>query len=98
MASKTSTTTGSASCCRGRAAVIPNPTCPCLNSKTLESQVNLGWHPKAEQMLWQPSLQAKRSQNGALNVRDTWQAKQRYLDQFLTLLADRAPSRHLPDS
>lgn len=55
-------------------------------------QVNLGWHPKAEQVLWQPSLQeTKRSQNGALNVRYAWQRKQRYLDEFLTLLADRAP-------
>jgi hypothetical protein len=35
--------------------------------------------------------ETKRSQNGALNVRYTWQAKQRYLDQFLSLLADRAP-------
>jgi DNA repair photolyase len=55
-------------------------------------QTNLGWHPKAEQVLWQPSLQeTKRSQNGTLNIRYTWQAKQRYLEQFLSLIADRAP-------
>ncbi|MGV9456740.1 spore photoproduct lyase family protein [Streptomyces sp. NPDC003635] len=33
-------------------------------------EVNLGWHPRAEDVLWQPGLQqAKRSENGALNVR-----------------------------
>ncbi|MEV4704492.1 spore photoproduct lyase family protein [Actinoplanes sp. NPDC049316] len=33
-------------------------------------EVNLGWHPKAEELLWRPELQqVKRSQNGALNVR-----------------------------
>ncbi|OII63003.1 MULTISPECIES: spore photoproduct lyase family protein [unclassified Streptomyces] len=32
--------------------------------------VNLGWHPRAEDVLWRPELQqAKRSENGALNVR-----------------------------
>ncbi|MFI0510795.1 spore photoproduct lyase family protein [Streptomyces sp. WSLK1-5] len=33
-------------------------------------EVNLGWHPRAEDVLWQPDLQqGKRSQNGADNVR-----------------------------
>ncbi|WP_320781235.1 spore photoproduct lyase family protein [Streptomyces sp. CRN 30] len=33
-------------------------------------EVNLGWHPRAEDVLWQPDIQqAKRSQNGARNVR-----------------------------
>ncbi|MFI9615757.1 spore photoproduct lyase family protein [Streptomyces sp. NPDC052023] len=33
-------------------------------------EVNLGWHPRAEDVLWRPDLQqAKRSENGALNVR-----------------------------
>lgn len=33
-------------------------------------QVNLGWHPRAEDLLWQPELQqGKRSQNGAANIR-----------------------------
>jgi hypothetical protein len=32
--------------------------------------VNLGWHPKAEEVLWRPDLQqAKRSQTGGWNVR-----------------------------
>jgi hypothetical protein len=33
-------------------------------------EVNLGWHPRAEAMLWVPRLQeTKRSENGADNVR-----------------------------
>jgi DNA repair photolyase len=33
-------------------------------------EVNLGWHPKAEQLLWRPGLQQpKRSQTGGWNVR-----------------------------
>lgn len=33
-------------------------------------EVNLGWHPKAEDALWRPELQqAKRSQSGMWNVR-----------------------------
>jgi len=33
-------------------------------------EINLGWHPKAEELLWRPDLQqVKRSENGALNVR-----------------------------
>jgi spore photoproduct lyase family protein len=33
-------------------------------------EVNLGWHPKAEQLLWRPDLQQpKRSQTGGWNVR-----------------------------
>lgn len=33
-------------------------------------EVNLGWHPRAEEVLWQPGLQeVKRSENGAVNVR-----------------------------
>ena len=55
-------------------------------------EVNLGWHPKAEEVLWQPRLQeTKRSQNGALNVRYAWRAKQGYVDQLLALIAERAP-------
>ncbi|MET9800889.1 spore photoproduct lyase family protein [Streptomyces sp. NPDC006368] len=33
-------------------------------------EVNLGWHPRAEDLLWRPDLQqAKRSENGSWNVR-----------------------------
>ena len=33
-------------------------------------EVNLGWHPRGEQLIWRPDLQQpKRSQSGQLNVR-----------------------------
>jgi DNA repair photolyase len=33
-------------------------------------EVNLGWHPKAEELLWRPEIQQpKRSQTGGWNVR-----------------------------
>jgi spore photoproduct lyase family protein len=55
-------------------------------------EVNLGWHPKAEELLWQPRIQEpKRSQNGAVNVRYAWRDKQRHVEQLLALIAERAP-------
>ncbi|SEP79537.1 spore photoproduct lyase family protein [Microlunatus flavus] len=55
-------------------------------------EVNLGWHAKAEDLLWQPRLQeTKRSQNGQLNVRYAWRAKQGYVEQLLALIEERAP-------
>ncbi|WP_305784468.1 spore photoproduct lyase family protein [Symbioplanes lichenis] len=43
-------------------------------------QVNLGWHPKAEDVLWRPDLQqGKRSENGAWNVRYRTGEKGRYV-------------------
>jgi len=55
-------------------------------------EVNLGWHHKAEELLWRPELQEpKRSQTGGLNVRYAAGRKGHYVDQFLELLAARAP-------
>ncbi|GMA32882.1 spore photoproduct lyase family protein [Litorihabitans aurantiacus] len=55
-------------------------------------EVNLGWHPRAEDVLWRPDLQEEKvSQNGATNVRYRWQDKQRHVAQLLDLLARRAP-------
>ncbi|WP_067499750.1 spore photoproduct lyase family protein [Actinoplanes sp. TFC3] len=43
-------------------------------------QVNLGWHPRAEDVLWRPDLQQpKRSENGAINVRYRTGEKGRYV-------------------
>ncbi len=55
-------------------------------------EVNLGWHPQAENLLWRPDIQEfKVSQNGMRNVRyrAAWKAvwKQRLLD----LIAQRTP-------
>lgn len=55
-------------------------------------EVNLGWHPQAENLLWRPDIQEfKVSQNGMRNVRyrAAWKSvwKQRLLDQ----IAQRTP-------
>ncbi len=54
--------------------------------------INLGWHPRGEQVLWQPEIQQrKRSQSGQWNVRYRTGLKQRYVEQFTQLLATRLP-------
>ncbi|MEG9249508.1 spore photoproduct lyase family protein [Arthrobacter sp. Soc17.1.1.1] len=55
-------------------------------------EVNLGWHPQAEEILWRPDLQeTKQSQNGFTNVRYIAYEKRGYLDGFLRLAADELP-------
>ncbi|MFF5644690.1 spore photoproduct lyase family protein [[Kitasatospora] papulosa] len=55
-------------------------------------EVNLGWHPRAEELLWQPAAQeTKRSENGALNIRYAREIKQRSLTRIRELLAAHAP-------
>jgi spore photoproduct lyase len=55
-------------------------------------EVNLGWHPQAEEILWRPDLQeTKRSQNGFANVRYIAYEKRGYLDEFLRLAASELP-------
>ncbi len=55
-------------------------------------EVNLGWHPKAEDLLWRPSMQErKRSEGGGVNVRYRTGDKGRYVRQLLDLIAERAP-------
>ncbi|MFE6887748.1 spore photoproduct lyase family protein [Streptomyces sp. NPDC057694] len=55
-------------------------------------EVNLGWHPRAEDLLWQPEAQeTKRSENGALNVRYQVEIKQRALARLTELLTAHAP-------
>ncbi|MEU4695434.1 spore photoproduct lyase family protein [Actinoplanes sp. NPDC023714] len=55
-------------------------------------EVNLGWHPKAEELLWRPDLQqVKRSQNGDLNVRYRTGAKGAYVHALTALIAERTP-------
>jgi spore photoproduct lyase family protein len=56
-------------------------------------EVNLGWHPRAEDLLWRPELQeAKRSQSGQWNVRYRAREKRGYVDQLTDLIAARLPS------
>ncbi|MFI6925257.1 spore photoproduct lyase family protein [Nonomuraea spiralis] len=55
-------------------------------------QVNLGWHPKAEEVLWRPELQqAKRSETGGWNVRYRNGHKGGYVAALTGLLAARPP-------
>jgi hypothetical protein len=55
-------------------------------------EVNLAWHPKAEELLWRPDIQEeKRSESGAVNLRYRTGWKGRWLKRFLDLLARKMP-------
>jgi spore photoproduct lyase family protein len=55
-------------------------------------EVNLGWHPKAEDLLWRPDLQQpKRSQNGQWNVRYRNDVKRAGVERVTALIAEHAP-------
>jgi spore photoproduct lyase family protein len=55
-------------------------------------EVNLRWHPKAEDLLWRPDLQeVKRSEGGMLNLRYKAARKRKWLERFQSLLADKLP-------
>lgn len=55
-------------------------------------EVNLGWHPKGEELLWRPDLQeAKRSQSGQSNVRYRTPWKGRWVQQLVDLVGERLP-------
>jgi spore photoproduct lyase family protein len=55
-------------------------------------EVNLGWHPKAEDVLWRPELQqAKRSQSGMWNVRYRNDRKREGVQTLQDLIAAHAP-------
>jgi spore photoproduct lyase family protein len=55
-------------------------------------EVNLGWHPKAEDALWRPDLQqAKRSQSGMWNVRYRNDVKREGVQAVTDLIAAHAP-------
>ena len=54
--------------------------------------VNLGWHPRAEDLLWRPDIQeGKRSQSGGDNLRYRARWKAQWLARFKALLAERMP-------
>lgn len=55
-------------------------------------EVNLGWHPQAEQVLWRPDLQeSKTSSNGFNNVRYRARAKAGYVAQLSALIEEITP-------
>ena len=54
--------------------------------------VNLRWHPKAEDWLWTPAIQeTKRSEGGQWNLRYRVAWKRQWLARFHALLAERLP-------
>ncbi|MFF2401713.1 spore photoproduct lyase family protein [Streptomyces goshikiensis] len=55
-------------------------------------ELNLGWHPRAEDALWRPALQEpKRSENGSWNVRYRVGVKSGAVETMRTLVARHAP-------
>ncbi|MFT3769777.1 MAG: hypothetical protein QM820_30440 [Minicystis sp.] len=55
-------------------------------------QINLGWHPKAEEVLWRPELQEpKVSERGGVNLRYRSGFKGRQVQAFCELLAEKMP-------
>ncbi|HYO84072.1 MAG TPA: hypothetical protein VES20_21895, partial [Bryobacteraceae bacterium] len=55
-------------------------------------QINLGWHPKGEELLWKPELQeTKYSQTGGRNLRYKRGFKAELVDTFTSLLNERLP-------
>ena len=55
-------------------------------------EVNLRWHPRAEELLWTPDTQQpKTSQTGGRNVRYRSGFKGKQVRQLTDLIADRAP-------
>ena len=55
-------------------------------------QVNLGWHPRAEDVLWTPEVQErKRSEYGQDNVRYRARWKQIWVQRFRDLVAAETP-------
>lgn len=55
-------------------------------------EINLGWHPRAEELIWRPDLQQpKRSQNGSWNVRYRTGAKGGYMAALVDLIGERLP-------
>lgn len=55
-------------------------------------EVNMGWHPQAETLLWQPNFQEeKRSQTAGVNVRYRRGLKGKLVRRFETLLNEKMP-------
>ncbi|HEY9693030.1 MAG TPA: hypothetical protein V6D15_12535 [Oculatellaceae cyanobacterium] len=55
-------------------------------------EVNMGWHPQAEELLWRPDLQeSKISQTGGKNLRYKRGFKRDIVDSFTELLSEHLP-------
>ena len=55
-------------------------------------QINFGWHPKGEELIWNPDLQeTKYSQMGGRNLRYKRGFKAGLVDEFTEFLGERLP-------
>ncbi|MBB5692536.1 spore photoproduct lyase family protein [Muricoccus pecuniae] len=55
-------------------------------------EINLAWHPRAEELLWRPDIQEEKvSEGGGVNLRYRTGWKGRWLARFKELLAARMP-------
>jgi len=55
-------------------------------------EINLAWHPKAEELLWRPDIQEEKvSERGGVNLHYRTGRKGRWLQRFKDLLAARMP-------
>lgn len=55
-------------------------------------ELNLQWHPRAEEWLWRPDLQEQKvSQSGMTNLRYRHRWKQQWLQRFLSWLGETMP-------
>jgi spore photoproduct lyase len=55
-------------------------------------EVNLGWHPTAEELLWAPAVQEQKiSENGAINVRYRHPLKARSVEALTALISEKLP-------
>ncbi|WP_207496799.1 spore photoproduct lyase family protein [Aridibaculum aurantiacum] len=55
-------------------------------------EVNMGWHPKAEEVLWQPDIQeVKYSQTGGRNVRYKRGLKKDLVDTLVDMVHEKMP-------
>lgn len=55
-------------------------------------QINLGWHPQGEELLWRPEMQEQKiSETGGVNVRYKIGMKRKMVGDFVGLLNERLP-------
>ncbi len=63
-----------------------------LTHNELLHEVNMGWHPKAEDVLWKPELQeAKYSETGGKNVRYKRGFKKELVDLMIDMVHEKLP-------
>ena len=71
---------------------LPNAEVILLTHNEGLHEVNLGWHPRAEEVLWRPAIQqGKRSGNGMWNVRYRDTVKARGVRELRALVERHAP-------